>query len=98
MTDTLIVLALALVVVAATAAALVRDPARQALALSVLGLALALLFLVLQAPDVAMSQLAVGSALTPLLLLLTVRKARRNARDHGRGGPGTAEREGGEAG
>ncbi|NUP16376.1 MAG: DUF4040 domain-containing protein, partial [Streptomyces sp.] len=30
-----------------------------------------------QAPDVALSQLAVGGALTPLLLLLSVRKVRR---------------------
>ncbi|MET9482315.1 DUF4040 domain-containing protein [Streptomyces sp. NPDC006638] len=77
MDDVLIVVTLLLVVAAATAAVLVRDPARQALVLSLLGLTLALLFTVLQAPDVALSQLAVGSALTPLLLLLSVRKIRR---------------------
>ena len=37
-----------------------------------------------QAPDVALSQLAVGSALTPLMLLLSVRKVRRRARDESR--------------
>ncbi|MFE7429906.1 hydrogenase subunit MbhD domain-containing protein [Streptomyces sp. NPDC057545] len=93
MTDAVVVLALGLVVVAATAEALVCDPTRQALVLSVLGLALAVLFLVLRAPDVALSQLAVDSALTPLLLLLTVRKARRSAQDDGRDEPGTAEQE-----
>ncbi|WTL49813.1 DUF4040 domain-containing protein [Streptomyces sp. NBC_01497] len=77
MNDTVIVVALLLVAAAATSAVLVRDPARQALVLSMLGLSLAVLFLVLQAPDVALSQLAVGSALTPLLLLLSVRKIRR---------------------
>jgi energy-converting hydrogenase B subunit D len=77
--DVLIVFTLLLVATAATAAVLVRDPARQALVLSPLGLTLALLFTVLQAPDVALSQLAVGSALTPLLLLLSVRKVRRRA-------------------
>ncbi|MFI1172259.1 Na(+)/H(+) antiporter subunit B [Streptomyces melanogenes] len=77
MADVLTVLALLLVTVAATAAVAVRDPARQALVLAVLGLALAVLFTVLQAPDVALSQLAVGSALTPLLILLSVRKVRR---------------------
>ncbi|WP_327298010.1 MULTISPECIES: DUF4040 domain-containing protein [unclassified Streptomyces] len=77
MADALIIIALLLVAAAATAAVLVRDPARQALVLSVLGLALAVLFTVLQAPDVALSQLAVGSALTPLLVLLSVRKVRR---------------------
>jgi uncharacterized MnhB-related membrane protein len=75
--DALIVVALLLVAVAATVAVAVRDPARQALALSLLGLTVAVLFIVLQAPDVALSQLAVGSALTPLLLLLSVLKVRR---------------------
>ncbi|WP_328539106.1 Na(+)/H(+) antiporter subunit B [Streptomyces sp. NBC_00344] len=80
MSDALIVISLLLVAAAATAAVLVRDPARQALVLSVLGLTLAVLFTVLQAPDVALSQLAVGSALTPLLVLLSVRKIRRKSR------------------
>ncbi|MFF0290831.1 hydrogenase subunit MbhD domain-containing protein [Streptomyces sp. NPDC005262] len=80
MTDGLIVISLFLVATTATAAVAVRDPARQALVLSVLGLALAVLFTVLQAPDVALSQLAVGSALTPLLILLSVRKVRRRGR------------------
>ena len=84
MTDGLVVISLYLVATTATAAVAVRDPARQALVLSVLGLALAVLFTVLQAPDVALSQLAVGSALTPLLILLSVRKVRRRGqRDEG---------------
>jgi energy-converting hydrogenase B subunit D len=75
--DGLIVISLVLVAIAATIAVVVRDPSRQALVLSTLGLTLAVLFIVLQAPDVALSQLAVGSALTPLLLLLSVQKVRR---------------------
>lgn len=78
--DWLVAVALVLVTGTATCAALTRDPVRQAAVLSALGLCLALLFLAVQAPDVALSQLAVGSALTPLLILLTVRKARRAAR------------------
>jgi len=78
--DPLIVVALLLVAATATAAVTVRDPARQALVLAVLGTALAVLFTVLQAPDVALSQLAVGSALTPLLIMLSVRKVRRPQR------------------
>ncbi|WP_078876417.1 DUF4040 domain-containing protein [Streptomyces sp. 150FB] len=77
MVDGLIVISLVLVAIAATTAVVVRDPSRQALVLSMLGLTLAVLFIVLQAPDVALSQLAVGSALTPLLLLLSVQKVRR---------------------
>ncbi|MDQ0597082.1 energy-converting hydrogenase B subunit D [Streptomyces canus] len=75
---------LLLVAATATTAVAVRDPVRQALVLSVLGVVLAVLFTVLQAPDVGLSQLAVGSALTPLLLLLAVHKVRRRARRKGR--------------
>jgi energy-converting hydrogenase B subunit D len=78
--DAMIVVALLLVAAAATTAVLVRDPVRQALVLAVLGVALAVLFTALQAPDVGLSQLAVGTALTPLLLLLSVRKVRRRGR------------------
>ncbi|CAM5590740.1 Na(+)/H(+) antiporter subunit B [Streptomyces aurantiogriseus] len=81
MADALIAVALLLVAVSATVAVVTRDPVRQALVLAVLGIVLAVLFTVLQAPDVGLSQLAVGSALTPLLLLLTVRKVRRRAQD-----------------
>ena len=77
MADAMIVVALVLVAASATVAVVTRDPMRQALVLSVLGVVLAVLFTVLQAPDVGLSQLAVGSALTPLLLMLTVRKVRR---------------------
>jgi uncharacterized MnhB-related membrane protein len=84
--DALIAVALLLVAVSATVAVVTRDPVRQALVLAVLGVVLAVLFTTLQAPDVGLSQLAVGSALTPLLLLLTVRKVRRRARQRGDGG------------
>ena len=86
MADALIVVALLLVAASATVAVVTRDPMRQALVLSVLGVVLAVLFTVLQAPDVALSQLAVGSALTPLLVMLSVRKIKR------RGRPGERER------
>ncbi|RXS86145.1 MULTISPECIES: DUF4040 domain-containing protein [Streptomyces] len=75
---------LVLVAGAGTATVLVRDPVRQSFLLSLLGLALATVFLLLQAPDVALSQLAVGSALTPLMVLLSVRKVRRSARSERR--------------
>ncbi|MFF2545120.1 Na(+)/H(+) antiporter subunit B [Kitasatospora sp. NPDC058063] len=90
----LIGVVVAFVVLAATTAVLTRDPARQAVVLSVLGLGLAVLFAVLQAPDVALSQLAVGTALTPLLILLTVRKVtRRPTRTNDRAGAGDNGRE-----
>ncbi|MFC5146688.1 Na(+)/H(+) antiporter subunit B [Streptomyces aureoversilis] len=80
MADALVAVVLLLVAAAATVAVLQRDPARQAVVLSLLGLALAALFTVLQAPDVGLAQLAVGSAVTPLMILLTVRKIRRDGR------------------
>ncbi|WDO04484.1 DUF4040 domain-containing protein [Streptomyces murinus] len=86
MTDVLILVALLLVAATATAAVAQRDPARQALVLSVLGMLLAVLFTVFQAPDVGLSQLAVGAALTPLLIMLSVRKIRRRGRGRGRDG------------
>jgi energy-converting hydrogenase B subunit D len=76
-TDALIALALVLVAAAATGAVLCREPVRQAVVLSALGMGLTLLFTLLQAPDVALSQLAVGTTFTPLLILLTTRKIRR---------------------
>jgi uncharacterized MnhB-related membrane protein len=79
--DPLTVVALLLVAASATAAVATRDPARQALVLALLGLCLAVLFSVVQAPDVGLSQLAVGSAVTPLLIMLSVRKVRRRPKD-----------------
>ena len=70
----LIGLALLLVAVAGTVVVATRRPARQAVTLSVYGLLLAVLFTLVQAPDVALSQLAVGAAVVPLMVLLTVRK------------------------
>ncbi|WP_371614327.1 Na(+)/H(+) antiporter subunit B [Streptomyces sp. NBC_00454] len=86
--DILVAVVLLAVVVAATVAALTRDPVRQAAVLAMLGLTLALLFTVLQAPDVALSQLGVGTAVTPLLILLTVRKIRGAGSPGGQPNPG----------
>ncbi|MFF4112847.1 Na(+)/H(+) antiporter subunit B [Streptomyces sp. NPDC001714] len=81
MADAVIVVALLLTAASATAAVATRDPARQALVLAVLGLLLGVVFTVLQAPDVGLSQLAVGSALTPLLIMLSVRKVKRRGKE-----------------
>jgi energy-converting hydrogenase B subunit D len=64
-------LALVFLLVAGTGAGVVmtREPRRQALALAVNGVALSLLFVVLRAPDVAYSEIAVGTALVPLMFL-----------------------------
>lgn len=75
----LIFVAVTLVGIAATAVALTDQPDRQAITLSVFGLALTVLFVVLQAPDVALSQLGVGAVVVPLMIMLAHRRVRRHA-------------------
>lgn len=57
--------------------ALTRSPVRQVVVLSAYGLVLALLFLVVQAPDVTLSELTVGAIALPALLLLALAKVRQ---------------------
>ncbi|WP_243711456.1 DUF4040 domain-containing protein [Actinomadura sp. KC216] len=76
--DALICLALALAALMATAVVLTRRTVRQAIVLSGYGLVLALLFLILQAPDVAMSQIGVGTVLLPLIVVLALHATRRH--------------------
>ncbi|HZT87144.1 MAG TPA: DUF4040 domain-containing protein [Stellaceae bacterium] len=63
---------------AGTGVVLTRDPRRQIFAIAANGLVLTVLFFALQAPDVALSELAVGTAATPLLFLVTLAAVRRN--------------------
>ena len=63
--DALQITVLVLVAVGATAVVLIRAHVRQVLALSVYGVLLAVLFLVFQAPDVTLSELAVGAVPFP---------------------------------
>jgi energy-converting hydrogenase B subunit D len=57
-----------------------RKPERQAIMMGFNGLVLALVFLVLQAPDVAYSELAVNTVAVPFLFLVTLAAARINQR------------------
>jgi uncharacterized MnhB-related membrane protein len=70
------VVALALVAVSGTLVVAARDPLRQAMVVGVFGLSLASLFLVFQAPDVALSQITVGTVALPILILFTLAKLR----------------------
>ncbi|PSR69193.1 hypothetical protein C8258_04570 [Nocardia sp. MDA0666] len=78
--NVLIILALVLVAVAATVVVWTENPQRQAVTLGVYGALLSPLFLALGAPDVALSQIAVGTAVVPLMVLLAVRSVRRRRR------------------
>lgn len=61
-----------LVAAGGTVVVLTREPRNQMLVLSVYGMLLTILFMALQAPDVALSELAVGAAALPLMLLVTL--------------------------
>ncbi|HEY2204860.1 MAG TPA: hydrogenase subunit MbhD domain-containing protein [Pseudonocardia sp.] len=71
-------MALVLVALAGTAVVATAAPEGQAVTLSVYGLTLTLLFFLLQAPDVALAQLAVGAAVVPLMVMLALRTISRH--------------------
>jgi energy-converting hydrogenase B subunit D len=78
----LIAVALTLVALTGTAVVAANIPERQAVTLSFYGLTLTVLFLALQAPDVALSQLGIGAAVVPLMVMLAIRSiAGHHARD-----------------
>ena len=81
MSEALIAIVLVLVSLSALGVVTSRDPALQAITLGLYGLLLTLLFTVLQAPDVGLSQLAVGTVVTPLMVMLAVRKVRERKPD-----------------
>jgi uncharacterized MnhB-related membrane protein len=63
---------IAVTAVAGLAVVLTRDLVRLALMASVYGLVLVVLFLVLQAPDVALSELVVGAVGFPLVIVVAI--------------------------
>jgi uncharacterized MnhB-related membrane protein len=87
----LVAVALTVVALAGTAVVLADAPERQAVTLAVFGVTLVVLFVVLQAPDVALSELGVGTAVVPLMVMLTIRtmkkdEGERSRRDQSEGG------------
>ncbi len=67
---------LILVAVSGLAVVLTREPVKQAIMVSFYGILLAIMFMVFQAPDVALSQVTVGAVALPLMILLAVAKIR----------------------
>ena len=72
----LLPLLLLLVAIGGTGGVLPREPRRLVLAIAANGFVLTLLFMALQAPDVAFAEIAVGAAATPLLFLVTLASMR----------------------
>ena len=69
--------ALALVATSALAVVLVQDVLRVALLFAIFGLLLVVLFVVLQAPDVALSELVVSTVAFPVIVVTALAKVRR---------------------
>jgi uncharacterized MnhB-related membrane protein len=63
---------IALVALAALAVVFTRDLVRLAMASSLFALLLVVFFLVLQAPDVALSELVVGAVAFPLVIVVAI--------------------------
>jgi len=60
----------------AAAVVLTRDPLRQIVVSGIYGYGLVALFMVLQAPDVALSMLVVSSVAYPLVVLVAITRTR----------------------
>jgi energy-converting hydrogenase B subunit D len=72
---------LSLVAAAGAGVVLTRDPTSQIIGISFFGLVLGLMFLLFQAPDVALSQIVVGAVALPMMVLLALAKIRRDRQD-----------------
>lgn len=79
------VIATLLVMVAGTGTAVVlsRPPQRQVVAMALSGLALSGLFMALQAPDVAFSEIVVGGVALPLFFLVALAAIRAERKRSG---------------
>jgi energy-converting hydrogenase B subunit D len=72
--------ALLFVAAGGLAVVLARDIVRQAILFSIYGFALVVLFLVFQAPDVALSALVVSGIAYPLVLVAAIARVREQQR------------------
>lgn len=70
----------AIVALGAPVVVLTRDPLRQALANGIYGVSLVCLFVVLEAPDPALSMLVVSGIAYPLVILAAVARVRGEQR------------------
>jgi uncharacterized MnhB-related membrane protein len=76
-------LCLVAVLVSAGLAVFQRNLNGSVMALSAMGTVLALLFVVLAAPDVALAEIVVGTVAMPVLYLIAIGKLRTVVRDRG---------------
>jgi energy-converting hydrogenase B subunit D len=74
---------LLLIAVAGYAVVRTRDVTSQVIALSFYGLVMAVLFVLFQAPDVALSQITVGAVGLPLMIMLAISRMRFHKEQRG---------------
>ena len=74
---------LLLIAVAGFAVVRTRDVTSQVIALSFYGLVMAVLFVLFQAPDVALSQITVGAVGLPLMIMLAISRMRFHKEQRG---------------
>jgi uncharacterized MnhB-related membrane protein len=77
-------LCLAVVLASAVVILVMRNLSGAVMALSALGTALAVLFVLLAAPDVAQAEVVVGTIALPVLYLIAIGKIRTDVSDPGR--------------
>jgi uncharacterized MnhB-related membrane protein len=76
-------IAVFVIIIAAIAVVMLRNLMAAVVATSVVTLTLSILFVVLRAPDVAMTEAVVGMGLSGVLLAMTLRKLKMNGEsDH----------------
>lgn len=73
-------IALVLVALTASVVVLVRDPKRQIFLYMIYGMVMTIVLALLQAPDVALSELAVGSVAIPFAVLATLVRIEHGSR------------------
>lgn len=78
------IVAFGLVALGAPLVVLTRDPLQQSLVNGVYGVSLVCLFVVLAAPDPALSMIVVSGIAYPLVILTAIARSRRHARDRER--------------
>ena len=66
-----------LMLVGAVAASIFRDLISAVIAAALVSLVAAILFYLLQAPDVAMAEAAIGAALTAAIFIIAIRRTKR---------------------
>ena len=77
MHDVILWVVLALVAFGGTAVVLTRDPLHQAMVNGGYSVVLAVLFTLFAAPDVALSEIVVGTIVIPTLVLVTISRSGR---------------------